>query len=180
MAKLSAIPNRLLCDLHSIIPILAAKRVLRSSEFRRMAYVSRSRCCGLALAAVVCGGQAAAPLTGCYRDGDPQGSSEACSVLIAHEPKSAIAFLSRGGALGDLRSAAEDYTKAIEIDPRHDEAYNRRSSAYRKQGDLDRAPADATMAPGINPKSHSAYYARGEVYREKGNLDAAIEDYGGP
>ena len=77
----------------------------------------------------------------------------------------------------DQRSAAADYTKAIEIDPNYAVAYYRRGNAFSTMGDLDRAISDYDEAVRLNSIYSFAYGERGAVYVRKGDFDRAIRDY---
>ena len=61
----------------------------------------------------------------------------------------AIAYHRRGTAFASKKEydrAIADYTKAIEIDPKHVGAYNDRGLAYTSKGDYERAIADVIKA----------------------------------
>jgi tetratricopeptide (TPR) repeat protein len=76
------------------------------------------------------------------------------------------------GSLEDYRGAITDFTKAIEIDSKNDDAYYNRGFSKSKLGDYRGAIADYTKAIEIDSKNDVAYYNRGIA---KGSL----EDYRG-
>ena len=68
----------------------------------------------------------------------------------------AIAYHRRGTAYASKKEydrAIADYTKALEIDPKHISAYNDRGLAYTSKGDYERAIADVTRAVELGAKS---------------------------
>ena len=74
-------------------------------------------------------------------------------------------------------SAISDFNKAIEIDPKHDKAYNSRGNVYNVKGLFDLAISDFNEAIDINPKYADAYGNRGYAYSAKGLYDLAISDF---
>ncbi len=75
------------------------------------------------------------------------------------------------------QAAIEAFSKAIEINPHDDMAYNHRGIAWSQKGDYDRAVADYTKAIDINPRYTNAYNHRGIAWTQKGDYDQAIADY---
>jgi tetratricopeptide (TPR) repeat protein len=73
--------------------------------------------------------------------------------------------------------AIADYTKAIESNPRSDEAYYNRGNAWYDKGDYTKAIADYTKVIEINPKDALAYHCRGDAWEKKGNHAKAKADY---
>ena len=78
---------------------------------------------------------------------------------------------------GDLTQAIIDYTKAIEIDPKHAETYDNRGIIYEKQGNVPQAIADYNKAIELNPNYANSYNNRGLTYANQGNYNQAILDY---
>jgi tetratricopeptide (TPR) repeat protein len=78
---------------------------------------------------------------------------------------------------GDYAKAINDYTKAIEWNPRYAEAYYNRGIAYDDKGQYDRAIKDYTEAIEINPRYSDAYVNRGIAYGRKGEYDQAVLDF---
>ena len=73
--------------------------------------------------------------------------------------------------------AIAEFTKAIELDPKYADAYNRRGASYSNKKDDDRAVADFTKAIELNPKFDMAYINRGASYMVKKKYDLAIADF---
>lgn len=76
--------------------------------------------------------------------------------------------------------AFQDYTKAIDIDPKAVDALLNRSNIYNKRHDYDRAIADANQAfeGGLSDYGKRVGYGeRGYAYQAKGDSDRAIADY---
>jgi tetratricopeptide (TPR) repeat protein len=99
--------------------------------------------------------------------------------LLTH-PTTAIAYVMRGTAkaqLHDNQGAIEDYTTAIELNPRLVLAYNNRGNLRQHFGDVDGAISDFSNVLAINPHSPIAYNNRAIIYTQIGQFSAAIEDY---
>lgn len=78
---------------------------------------------------------------------------------------------------GKLNKAIDDYSKAIELNPKDITAYTLRGIAWGKKGEYDKAIADYTKALEITPKFAKAYNNRGYTWAQKGNMNEAIADY---
>ena len=78
---------------------------------------------------------------------------------------------------GQIDSAIEAYSHAIELNPNNAYTYNNRGVAYESKGGFDRAIADYTKAIQLNPNYADAYFNRGVAYGAKGDYDRAIADY---
>ena len=78
-----------------------------------------------------------------------------------------------------LAAAKTDFSKAIELDPRHVMAYDFRGLTDESTGDWDQAIADYTQESALEPKSRyrlaDAYCNRGSEIKDK-NYDRAIAD----
>jgi len=86
----------------------------------------------------------------------------------------------RGRALakaGQYDAAIEDFSRALEANPRLALARIDRGLAYQAMGDLVQAITDFTWAILINPSQPEAYNLRGIAYTEAGLWSEAIADY---
>jgi tetratricopeptide (TPR) repeat protein len=90
---------------------------------------------------------------------------------------SSYEWFDRGNNTLDNNLKIEYYTKAIELEPQHPEAYDNRGIAYTNLGNYDMALRDHTRAIELNPQYAFAYNNRGAVYGNLGKFAAAIEDY---
>src|SRR2546423_2805303 len=111
----------------------------------------------------------------------------AAPVVQAQSLHSAKDYVKRGltrFSKGDLDGAIGDYSRAIELDPRHADAHLNRGKARRAKGDLDGAISDYETAIGIDPRiAHNnrditqAYSNRGFIRSNQMDLDGAISDF---
>ena len=93
---------------------------------------------------------------------------------------SATEWFERGYELytsGNHTEAAKAYSKAMELSPQSENAYNNRGIAYANLGDYQQAIEDYNKAIKLNPKFTDAYYNRGVAYSSFGDYQQAIEDY---
>ena len=72
--------------------------------------------------------------------------------------------------------AIYEYTKALDIDPNVDKAYDNRGAAYAQEGSLTRAVDDFTMAIANNPVDMQAYQNRKMAYFQLKDYDKAWAD----
>ena len=79
--------------------------------------------------------------------------------------------------VGQIDSAIEHYSRAIELNPNYAAVYNNRGNAYSVKNDFDRAIDDYTKAIQLKPDDASAYNNRGTAHSEKGDFDRAIDDH---
>jgi len=70
-----------------------------------------------------------------------------------------------------------DQTKAIELDPKHSDAYLRRAGLRIDKGDEEGAIEDYDKAIEIEPKRSFAYFSRGNARLHKRDWDQAITDF---
>ncbi len=77
---------------------------------------------------------------------------------------------------GDVAGAIAAYTRAIELDRKHADAYNNRGVAYMSQKDYPAAVADLTHSIELAP-SHAAYNNRGNIYFSLKRIEEAIADF---
>jgi len=73
--------------------------------------------------------------------------------------------------------AIEAFSTAIEMNPRHVEAYNNRGITWFNKGDYDAALRDYNQALELDPRCAEAYNNRGIIWYYRGQYDLAIHDY---
>jgi tetratricopeptide (TPR) repeat protein len=78
---------------------------------------------------------------------------------------------------GDLDSAIDNYSRAIELRAKYPIAFANRSYSYFLKGELDRAVADATHALRLDPRLPMAHTNLGHALAAKGDIDAAVHSY---
>src|SRR5258708_518453 len=64
---------------------------------------------------------------------------------------------------GDVEAAINNYSRAIELEPKNAKAYGGRGAAKRTKGDIEGALADLNKSIELDPTVQSAYYARAWV-----------------
>ncbi len=87
-------------------------------------------------------------------------------------------YLSRylkGRDPGDLAKAAEDFRKAVELDPKYASAYNGLGVSLRQSGDLDGAVASWKKAVELKPDFGFALYNLGLVLLGRGEKAEALD-----
>ena len=87
--------------------------------------------------------------------------------------KSAVAYLNTG----NYQRAVDEFTKAIELNPKVPTNYNNRGVAHNKLSNHSQALDDYDTAIRLKPDYAIAYFNRGNVYGKIGNNTHAIEDY---
>ncbi|MHB1084241.1 MAG: tetratricopeptide repeat protein [Thiobacillus sp.] len=104
---------------------------------------------------------------------------EKYNSLIASEPNFAVLYTLRGDAyydLDDLHGATENYTAAIKLDDRQDNAYFGRGMALGRMGRVDEGIADLDVFIQRHPDSSVAYTKRGVRNIWRNNLLEAERD----
>jgi tetratricopeptide (TPR) repeat protein len=107
-------------------------------------------------------------------------SIRACTELIRQNLRGAGAYYNRAyayGNKGDAVRAFADLNKAIELDPKYNDAYLARTSYFEDKKEYDKAIADYTKAIEIDPNKGYVYSNRGTAYLRKKDYDRAIADY---
>ena len=103
------------------------------------------------------------------------------SCGVPDEPKSAKDWYKKGKSYADdeiYGKAIECFTKAIEIDPKHAEAYDYRGYCYYRMVQYEEALADFEMALKLGSKfSEVGYYYMGNTYHEMENYEEAIKSF---
>lgn len=73
--------------------------------------------------------------------------------------------------------AIDNYTAAIEINPRSSESFKHRAAAFYSKGNFDQAIQDYNKAVEVNPKDPNTFFGRGVAHFNRGEYDRAIENY---
>ena len=96
------------------------------------------------------------------------------------EPETAGQHYGRGLKLqnrGNFEQALVAQTRAIELNPRHNLAYNARGRIRRSLGDMNGALADFDRAIELDPKHGHTYNNRGNARLANGDPNGALEDF---
>lgn len=78
--------------------------------------------------------------------------------------------------LSEYEKAAEDFSKAIEMEPKDTRVYTNRGLAYRMLGKYDLALTDFEKSLDLNPLWPDTFYGRALTYFDMGNVSSAVED----
>jgi len=103
-----------------------------------------------------------------------------CVPKTHEDSMSADEYFNRGVSKfeqGDMQGAIEDYTRAIEIDPKYTSAYLNRAHAKFKSDDLMGSIEDLITFIELDPNNETAYNNRGFIRQILGDLEGAVEDY---
>jgi tetratricopeptide (TPR) repeat protein len=115
-----------------------------------------------------------------YKIGDIEGALQVVSEGLERDSQWAHGYEMRGwlhGLLGDRARELEDYSAAINLDPKNAQYHNNRSVILCDSGDVRDALRDAEVALRLDPENASAYNNRGRALMRLGSLDAAIADF---
>lgn len=99
---------------------------------------------------------------------------------LRKHPRAAALHAQRGAARFKLREfdkAVEDFTAALKLDDKLDEAYFGRGMALGRNGQVDEAVTDLGVYIHRHPDSALAYTKRGIRYLWGGDLDRAEKDF---
>jgi Flp pilus assembly protein TadD len=121
------------------------------------------------------------PWWGVVRDGEELQLNplQSLCVVTVNPADESFAWNNRGNAnknQSEYDQAIEDYTQALERNPKDAVAWNNRGVAYDNKRMYDRAREDYTQALRLDPNYATAYNNRGGAYNDKGMYDRAIED----
>ena len=96
-------------------------------------------------------------------------------LLIGLDSRLATAYFGRGRVnhfdKGAYMAAVDDYSRAIEINPKYTRAYYYRGLSYTANGGYDRAISDFTRAIELDPGLTMAYDIRAWCYAQKAQWD---------
>jgi tetratricopeptide (TPR) repeat protein len=134
----------------------------------------------VASVAAACGDDKAALARVCQDPSDARRQVEACTKLIAADPKHRKAYDNRCQAYNQLEQyskALPDCDRAIELGPSAASPYNNRGVSHEMRGDLDAALKDYDKAVALDPRFAGAFANRGDVYAKKGDKQRAVAEY---
>ena len=97
-----------------------------------------------------------------------------------HDQPSATDWVARGErdlAVGEYRQAADDFCRAIDVDPQQTAAYSGRGSALAHLGEWEGAVADYERAIALEPQSAGMHHDLGVAYERKGDYQRALDSY---
>lgn len=95
----------------------------------------------------------------------------------ASDQTSALAAGQIHESQGDYQAAVNDYTTAIQLDPKNPEAYSKRGNCYKLLEQYPQALDDYNAAIRLRPDNPDYYNDRGIVYWKAKQYDNAIADY---
>jgi tetratricopeptide (TPR) repeat protein len=101
-------------------------------------------------------------------------------VDMGAKPNDAEGFLNRAGARGfngDRNGAIADLSRAIDLDPKSEQAVYRRGAFKLQKGDYDGAITDLSRAIELSPNTADYYSDRGLAKLNKHDNDGAIVDF---
>jgi tetratricopeptide (TPR) repeat protein len=88
-------------------------------------------------------------------------------------------FIGRGMAFLGLNAqdrAIDDFSNALELDDKNQEAALSRGGVYLDRKQYERAKDDFSMVIKLNPRSTAAYAGRSRAFQDEGDHDRAIAD----
>jgi tetratricopeptide (TPR) repeat protein len=112
----------------------------------------------------------------------PADSIAACTRILSNKPAGAnlaMVWNNRGVGWfinGGVDSAIQDFTEAINTNPKLTVAYRNRAAAWLVKHQPDRAIHDLTSIIRLHPNDAVAYIDRGNALFQKGEVDRAIVD----
>ena len=110
--------------------------------------------------------------------GDIQSQADPYSGISEKELRSGLLF-QHGNILmmlGQLDTAIEVYSNAIDLNPHNANAYNNRGIAYAEKGELDNAIEDYNITIQLRPDEANINYNKRIVYTNKGDYGLAIQE----
>lgn len=102
------------------------------------------------------------------------------STYIDQFPSHMLGYYQRGGIFeqtGNDRTAINDYTKAIVLEPDAGHIYATRGELYYKMGEHRNALNDFNLSVELlGPRSRTLYF-RGKIHDALGDFDSAVQDF---
>ena len=77
----------------------------------------------------------------------------------------------------DVDHSISDFSRAIELNRTHSNAWFYRGIAWYTKGELDQAISNFSTAIELNPSDADTWYVRSIAYRDKNEMDRAIADF---
>lgn len=77
----------------------------------------------------------------------------------------------------DYKNALDCFTRAIELDPKHKHAYNRRAQIYVIMGKYNEAFDEYSKHLSVDPNCYYSLYSRGEILLKLGRKKEALKDF---
>ncbi len=102
-----------------------------------------------------------------YKKGEFGRAMADLDIALSFDSRFAPAHVLRGlirQRMGDSQGALEEFSRAIESQPRMVEAYHNRASVHLLSRNLSAAMGDVNQALKINPRFAAGYNKRGEVF----------------
>ena len=134
----------------------------------------------MAWSAAACGDDSRALALACQDPTDARRQVDACTKLIAIDPKHRKAYDNRCQAYNQLEQyekALADCDMAVKLTPSTASPYNNRGVTHEMRGDLEAALRDYDKAAALDPQFAGAFANRGDVYAKKGDRQRAIAEY---
>ena len=97
------------------------------------------------------------------------------SLILAQSPKKYMSAAAKFEKAKNYEAAIENYSKALEMEPKFEAAYIARALSYEKINFKAEAIEDYKRASVFNPKEKSYYYDAGRLYAELGKNKEADE-----
>jgi Flp pilus assembly protein TadD len=76
----------------------------------------------------------------------------------------------------NIENAINEFSQAIQKDPKYADAYSNRAVAYMQQKKFNKAQEDLKRALELNPNSASIHYNMASLYSLKGDVDLALDE----
>jgi len=110
---------------------------------------------------------------------DAEKNIDELTAKINENPQDHILLNERAKAqakMGQNENALNDFSKAIEIEPKVSDYYVNRGLVYKQDSQIEKALSDYTTAINLEPRSHIAYFNRAKLLLEMNNIEEASKD----
>ncbi len=95
------------------------------------------------------------------------------AFALAQSPKKYYEAAQKFDAAGNYKDAIENYSKAIDLDPKYEKAYEARAVSYEKQNMKQQAIDDYKKVLAFEPKEKTYYYNAGRLLNDLGKYGEA-------